>query len=187
MPEYLAKYTTRAAMFDGGAWMPDQEPHYDEYRFEAENDEKAQKVADGHKAVIARNYFGPNITLDSLDKVKEIVQEITTPAPQRIHFQKDIGQLVIESGITYQGKRLSTISARSASSHPYKKRAENDALAGLVTLVEKEGADAYEVIGSSIEDSRQEYDGTPYTATVTAILYKSETAPEEQMALFEKK
>ncbi len=94
--------------------------------------------------------------------------------------------MVNERGIPYQGKRLSTISARSASSHPYKKWAENDALAGLVTLAEKEGADAYEITGSIVEDSRQEYDGTPYTATVTAILYKSLMTPEEQMTLFKK-
>ncbi len=32
MTTYLARYTTKAAMFDGGAWMPDQEPHYEEIR-----------------------------------------------------------------------------------------------------------------------------------------------------------
>ena len=155
--------------------MPDPEPHHDEYRFEADNDAEAQKRAQEQKAVIAKNYFGSNITLDSLDQVREMEQEVLplTPALQKIHFQQDIGQLVNEQSIPYEGKRVSTISARSASSHPDRTWAENDALAKLVTLAEQEGADAYEIINSSIEDSRQECDGTPYTATVTAILYKS--------------
>ena len=173
MKKYLAKYTTRAAMFDGGAWMPDPDSHHDEFRFEADNDGEAQKRAHEQKAVIAKQYFGSNITLDSLDQVREIVQETAKPALQRIHFQQDIGQLVSELGVLYEGNRLSTISARSASSHPDRTWAENDALVKLITLAEQEGADAYEIINSSIEDSRQECDGTPYTATVTAILYKS--------------
>ena len=175
MTTYLAKYTTKAAMFDGGAWMSDPEPHKDEYRFEADNDSKAQEMAKAQQAVIAKQYFGSNIALDSLDQVREMEQEVLplTPALQRIHFQQDIGQLVNELGVPYEGKRVNTISARSASSHPDRTWAENDALAKLVTLAEQEGADAYEIIGSAVEDRQQECDGTPYTAMVTAILYKN--------------
>ncbi|MEK6901320.1 MAG: hypothetical protein AABX37_03195, partial [Nanoarchaeota archaeon] len=108
-----------------------------------------------------------------LDQVREVVQETAPPALQRIHFQKEIGQLVNERGVPYEGNRMNTISTHSARNHPTQAWAENDALDQLVTLAEQERADAYEVIGSSVEDSKQECDGAPYTATITAILYKN--------------
>lgn len=175
MPEYLAKYTTRAAMMDGGTWMSDPDPHHNEYRFLAENDEDAAKKAEEYKSILGKEYFGPTTTLNSLDQVRNILSETPPPkpAPQKIHFRKDIGELVNESGSPYRGKRLNTISATSASRHPERQWAERDALERLVTLAEKEGAEAYEITSSIVEDSRQEYDGTPFTATVTAILYQS--------------
>ncbi len=175
MPEYLAKYTTRASLMDGGTWMADPDPHHNEYRFIAENDEDAVKKAEEYIPILRKEFWLPTTTLNSLDQTRKILPEITPPkpAPQKIHFQKDLGKLVNEMGSPYFGKRFNTISTHSASRHPERQWAENDVLAQLVTLAEKEGADAYEITSSTVEDSRQEYDGTPYTATITAIVYKN--------------
>ncbi len=72
MVEYLAKYTVRAYMFDGGAWMPDPEPHKVEYRFKAKTYEAAKKIAREHTSTFKDIYFGPCSTLDQLLKIEEV-------------------------------------------------------------------------------------------------------------------
>ncbi len=69
---YLAKYTTNSSMYDGGAWMPDPEPHKDEYRFQANGDKQAQRLAEEHKRDIGKRYFGPSVTLDSLVRIEDV-------------------------------------------------------------------------------------------------------------------
>lgn len=175
MPEYLAKYTTRAAMFDGGAFMPDPEPHYDEYRFEAETDGDAAKIAEEYKSTLGKEYFGSAITLDSLDQVKPVKVE---PAPsatkqiKKVHFDEKLEYLVDEREVKYEGRRFRTVSAGS-DSRSTSQDAENGALWNLESLATKAGADAYEIVSSALQDSKQEYDPKPWTAMVTAILYQS--------------
>lgn len=72
MPHYEAKYTTNTFMFDGGAWMPDPEPHKDTYKFKARNNEEALTTAEQHKIEIGRKYFGADVTLDELLKITPI-------------------------------------------------------------------------------------------------------------------
>lgn len=72
MPEYLAKYTVKSIMYDGGAWFPDPDPHYHEHLFEARDGTEAKKMAEEYKSSIGKEYFGPRITLDSLLKVENV-------------------------------------------------------------------------------------------------------------------
>lgn len=72
MVEYLARYTTYAAKCDSGEFMPDSEPHKNEYRFDAPSKSKAKKMANEHISVIGKQYFGANTTLDSLLEVKDV-------------------------------------------------------------------------------------------------------------------
>lgn len=75
MPEYEAKYTTNANMFDGGAWMPDFDPHKDVYKFKAKNNTQALNMAKAHKFDIGKKYFGPNVHLDELLKITVVPVE----------------------------------------------------------------------------------------------------------------
>ena len=43
MEQYMAEYTINASMFDGGAWMPDPEPHQESHSFDAADDTDAVK------------------------------------------------------------------------------------------------------------------------------------------------
>ena len=179
MQKYLAKYTTKASMFDGGAFMEDPEPHQNEYRFEASDEETARRKAQEHIRDINKDLFSPSTTLDSLMEVKPVQLSLPSLSAgklniKKVQFNQELSSLMDEQGVVYQGKRMDTISARSQSSHPDTGWAEKDALAVLVSEVEKKQVDAYEIIGSSIEDSRQECDGAPYNATLIAILYKSQ-------------
>lgn len=72
MKNYLAQYTIKAAMFDGGAWMPDPEPHKREHSFQAQDSEQAKTMAEAHRLVLTKEYFGPMITLDRLVETTEI-------------------------------------------------------------------------------------------------------------------
>lgn len=73
MAEYLANYTVWADMFDGGAWMPDPEPRKPEYRFSANNDEEARKIAEKHMKTFRETYFNPSSKLDSLLRIDDVV------------------------------------------------------------------------------------------------------------------
>jgi len=72
MPEYLARYTVKALMYDG-AWMPDPEPHKPEFRFEAKNDFEARKIAEEHMDTFEKDYFHPIPTLDQILKVEDVL------------------------------------------------------------------------------------------------------------------
>ncbi len=72
MQTYLARYTVWADMYDGGAFMPDPEPHKPEYRFDVDNKEKARKVAEDYIPELAKRFFGPRITLDELLEINEV-------------------------------------------------------------------------------------------------------------------
>lgn len=72
MPQYLAKYTVNADMFDGGAWMPDPEPHKPEYIFSAKDDDEARRLAEAHMRTFNEKYFGPSSTLDQLLQIAEV-------------------------------------------------------------------------------------------------------------------
>ncbi|MFH1073213.1 MAG: hypothetical protein V1743_07335 [Nanoarchaeota archaeon] len=81
LQNYLATYTVRANMFDGGCWMPDPEPHHIEYGFSIDRaqykskkaaEARANEMAEEHKSVIRKDYFGPSITLDRLLRVDEV-------------------------------------------------------------------------------------------------------------------
>ena len=75
MEKYLAKYTVRASMFDGGAFMPDPEPHKLEYLFEAKDETDAKKLAEEHRTTFNSRYFSPTSTLDQLLKVENVQLE----------------------------------------------------------------------------------------------------------------
>ena len=72
MKNYLAVYSIKSSMFDGGAWMPDPEPHREEYRFEASDDGDARKKSEEHSRMFRKIYFGPQTTLESLMEVREL-------------------------------------------------------------------------------------------------------------------
>ncbi|MEK6848149.1 MAG: hypothetical protein AABX65_00770 [Nanoarchaeota archaeon] len=73
MNNYIAKYRTNAYMFDGGAWMPDPEPHSDERVFRAKSSREARKMAEERKIEIGQRYYRARVTLESLFKVEEVV------------------------------------------------------------------------------------------------------------------
>ncbi len=74
MPKYQAKYTVKAMMCDGGCWVPDLDSHNPEHSFDAKDDDEAQKLAEEHKSVLRKDYFGPKITLDELLKVEKKIE-----------------------------------------------------------------------------------------------------------------
>ena len=90
---------------------------------------------------------------------------------KKLKFSEELESLVDEEGYRYRGRRFCTVSERSIGHHSIK-GAEKEAISDLEILAEKRGADAYEIISLHVEDSRQEYDSTPFSATATAILYK---------------
>ena len=92
---------------------------------------------------------------------------------KQLKFNEELGRLVDKEGIRYRGRRIGTVSIGSTRQSTYES-AESNAINLLDMLAEKRDAD--EVISSSLYDSRQEYDSTPYTATITALLYTSKPA-----------
>jgi len=92
---------------------------------------------------------------------------------KKVIFNEDLGCLVNSLGVKYEGKRFSKASGNSTKGSCYQEFARNHAVKLLEESAEKKGADAYEIICSTVSDSMQEYDSTPWTATVTAILYKT--------------
>ena len=72
MPTHLAKYTINAVMIDGGAWMPDPEPHKREYKFDATDEAEAKKLAEDHTSAFYKEFFGPSVSLDELLEVKDV-------------------------------------------------------------------------------------------------------------------
>ena len=72
MPTYLAVYKTNAMMYDGGAWMKDPDSHRDEYKFDADSDFEAGRMAEEHIVDIAGKYVQPKVTLEQLMKVEDV-------------------------------------------------------------------------------------------------------------------
>ena len=74
MPQYLAKYTVNAYMFDGGAWMPDFEPHKKEHKFIAKDENEARVFATNYmySKGFREQFFAPSTTLDALLEVKDV-------------------------------------------------------------------------------------------------------------------
>lgn len=72
MPEYIANYSTNTYYYDGGAFLPDPDLVQNEYRFAAEDNKDAKRLAREHISAIDRQYFGPRTTLDRLLRVEEI-------------------------------------------------------------------------------------------------------------------
>jgi hypothetical protein len=90
---------------------------------------------------------------------------------KKIHFDEELGSLIDKEGKQFGGKRFATISAHSVRSSS-RESAQSEALQKLEGIASQRGATAYEVMNLSVDDSRQEYDTHPYSASATAILYK---------------
>ncbi|MEK6900466.1 MAG: hypothetical protein AABX05_05060 [Nanoarchaeota archaeon] len=92
---------------------------------------------------------------------------------KKVTFDKKLECLVDENGVKYDGKRFTLVSAYSdLGGFPSRESAVHDALYNLETEALKAGAEAYEVTSLNEHDTRQEYDSAPYTASVSAMLYK---------------
>ena len=178
MPEYEAKYIIRLHMFDRGAWVRDPEPRHRNCCFTAKDNEEAMRRAELYKSEARKKNLVISVTMDSLVekravKLEAVVeQSLSVPLPKQVRFDEQLEHLVDEEGVKYGGRRFSLVSAFS-NRQSTKKYAEEKALFNAVTLAKNKGADAYEVLNTRIDDSNQEYDATPYTATVTALLYKN--------------
>ena len=73
MNEYLAKYTIEHLKLGVGVLRPRTEINEDEYRFEAQDDEKAIEIALKYQQRIEKKgYPKPTVTLDELLRVEEI-------------------------------------------------------------------------------------------------------------------
>lgn len=99
------------------------------------------------------------------------VSALSTPI--RIKFDEERQQLLTPEGKPYTGRRFSSVRASSPACSTLD-NAYHSALEKVIAEAQKRGADAFEVTGIHHDDTRQEYDSTPYTATATAILYKRE-------------
>lgn len=177
--KYMAEYTVRSSMMDGGCFMPDPEPHQEKRHFEAADDAEAKKKAEGYKPEIAKKYFGPSITLESVSEVREVELQEPNPTPlearvREVSFDKKLESLVDkQTGQEYTGRRFETIFACSYfGGFSSKESASADALEKLENLAQKAGAEAYEITSEQVFDTEQEYDSAPYTCSATAILYR---------------
>ena len=92
---------------------------------------------------------------------------------KKLHFDEKLESLVDIQGVKYEGKRFKTVNAWCTSGYPTLRQAEKEVYQKLEELAGLHGANAYEVIYMQTFDSHQEYDNRPYTATASAILYKS--------------
>ena len=92
---------------------------------------------------------------------------------KRVRFDEKLEHLVDEEGNKYHGKRFYTASVGS-SWHSTYKDAEDGAIFDLEELAQDMGAEAFEVIEVRFEDSKQEYDSSPYSASISALLYKKQ-------------
>ncbi len=178
MPQYEARYVINALLFDAGDFMPDPEPHNRSYIFTAENDAAASKIALDYRPTVGKEFFGPAVSLVSLAEKRGVAvsdKPKSSMKAKRLRFNEQLETLVDEKGVKYEGRRFRTISAGSTPEgcHSYDS-AERDALSELEDAVIKNGADAYEVISTHQEDTRQEYDAFPFSIKVTALLYKSQ-------------
>jgi uncharacterized protein YbjQ (UPF0145 family) len=90
----------------------------------------------------------------------------------RLTFDETLCHLVDENRCKYEGKRFTTVSSGSSSNQTSAEKAIENAIDGLIEKAKKRGANAYEIVSSSSHDSSQEYDGTPFSGSVTALLYK---------------
>ena len=174
MLKYLAKYTIKAAMFDGGAWMPDPETHHQERHILAEDDADAKKRAEGYKSEVGKGYYGPSVSLDSLIQMKEVAladdKPLSRDLPKKIVFDEKLEFLVDESGAKYLGRRFATVSALSHNKVK-PEDAEEESLLFLLKEAGDKSADAYEEISSHLIDDSVEY-APCYTVRTNAILYK---------------
>ena len=174
MNEYIAKYVIEAGLFDAGTFMSDPEPHHKEYKFAALDDEEAKKKAEEHKREVSKDYFGVrSITLDHLSEIRELNLKKEVRKIKTVSFNEEMGLLVDEENKPYEGKRMRSVFISNNAHFSDVVAARNQALFNLESMALEAGADAYEVMNVVIEDSKQEYDSQPYSATVHAILYKS--------------
>ncbi len=170
MPEYEAKYTIKAHLFAGDK----------NYCFDAKDDDEAKTRAEGYRPEVGKPHFGAAVTLNSLVETRAVnlesesavKQSLSASLPKQVHFDEQLEHLVDEEGVKYEGRRFSSVSA-FYNSRNTEKDAENGALFIVETLAKNKGAEAYELIGSQTTDSKMEYDSTPWSCCLTAILYKS--------------
>ncbi|MEK6863637.1 MAG: DUF1471 domain-containing protein [Nanoarchaeota archaeon] len=175
---YMAEYTIRSCIIDGGCFMPDPEPHQERRNFEAADDAEAKKKAEEYYPEIAKNYWGSSITLESVSEVREV--ELQKPElmslearVRKVRFDEKLNALVDERGQKYTGKKFRGVSAWSSlGGFSSRENACHDALEKIETLAQKAGADAYEITSKDVHDTQQEYDPKPYTICVSAILYR---------------
>jgi len=92
---------------------------------------------------------------------------------KKLHFDEKLESLVDESSIKYEGKRFSTVYARTLTGYSRPEDARTEVLTILEKLASEKGANAYEIFELNGQMSRQEFDPKPYFANATAILYKS--------------
>lgn len=90
---------------------------------------------------------------------------------KKLHFSRR-GKLLDTKGKLYRGRRFATVEVSSSQSFENFADAEDDAVRNLEQRAAENSANAYEVVHVAVEYSRQEYDPTPYTATLVALLYK---------------
>ena len=91
---------------------------------------------------------------------------------KRVLFDEKKGHLVDEQGKKYSGERFSSVSTRSQMSTHSIESAIALALQELKTAAIEKRAEAYEITSENISDSSQEYDSNPYSASISAILYR---------------
>jgi hypothetical protein len=92
---------------------------------------------------------------------------------KKIKFNQELESLIDENGIKYNGKRFNIINVVSICPSSSKKSAINTATVDLENKALELKANAYEIINIRIFDSKQEYDSTPFTASLSAVLYKN--------------
>ena len=91
---------------------------------------------------------------------------------KQVNFNENLGHLVDKEGEKYEGQRFDQVTGKS-NTYSSEETASIYARVSLLKEAHKKKADAYEVIRTQTFDSKQEYDTHPFSASVSAILYKN--------------
>jgi len=91
---------------------------------------------------------------------------------KKLHFSREKKELLDSEGNIFTGRRFDVVEVSDFVTSSSRDDATEKVRLKLEDLAEKKGAAAYEITSASTFDSGMEYDSRPYTAQMTAFLYR---------------